>query len=237
MEAPQGWIEGMISTTEYLSSFPLKRDSTQAGQLSPITANHFAGRVDNTTESCFVLKTISTMCGWTSKLFNFLKRKWHCWALLYSEPTMSENVQFWSREVTRKGILKALSSAYHLKHIVPDRVPLYRFPWQDAQTIHKPQQYHWHWQDAQTIHNSVYRSCHPNHTTDTDKMHKPSTTLFIEAVTPTSQLHTVLDHLLSLNSTHKQHTKTQPANEIHLGQRRWQCLIHYFHFSYSFTRQ
>ena len=47
----------MVRLTEYLSSFSFKRYALQPGQLPLITANHFAGRVYNKSESSVVFKS------------------------------------------------------------------------------------------------------------------------------------------------------------------------------------
>ena len=46
-----GLINRMIRINEYLSSFSFERCTIPAGQLPVMTANHFAGRVNNTSES------------------------------------------------------------------------------------------------------------------------------------------------------------------------------------------
>ena len=101
----------MVRITECLSIFSFSRYTIRPGQLLLITANHFAGRVDNTSESSFIFKSKVAVPSYNMEcqpslnhfknvlmnikvFFNFLERKIRCLAFLYMESIWSQNVIF-----------------------------------------------------------------------------------------------------------------------------------------------
>ena len=104
-----GTLIRLPDITEYLSSFFFISTLYRLiGRLPLITTNHFAGRVNNTSESSFVFNRNVAIPSYSfewqyvfyqpfidhfknklmdSELFNLLKRKIRSWAFLYTKST------------------------------------------------------------------------------------------------------------------------------------------------------